>query len=245
MIGKNYSPGCQSIKFVNVTIMIWQEEKTFTVPDDIVDLSFRINCKCLPLEHAHALSHALHQALPWLKDEGRAGVHLIHGAESGNGWFRPEDTENEVLQLSHRTRMLLRLPKERLDDARELTGMTLDVVGYPIEVAESTVRALSTTTILFARYIVANEDESEEIFISSVVERIEKMGIPVRKLLCGRTHTLNFPDRKVFTRSLLVADLKTEQSVKLQQQGLGDGRKHGCGLFIPHKGIDPVVSMDE
>ena len=225
--------------------MIWQEEKPYAVPEDIVDLSFKINCKCLPLEHAHALSHALHQALPWLNDEDKAGVHLIHGAESGNGWIRPEDTRNEVLQLSRRTRMTLRLPSERLDDARELTGMNLDIEGYPIEVAEGSVRALSSSTILFSRYIVADEAEAEEDFVSSVVERIEAMEIPVRKLLCGKTHTLNFPDRQVFTRSLLIAELKTEQSIKLQQEGLGEGRKHGCGLFIPHKGIAPVGSVEE
>lgn len=225
--------------------MVWQEEKPYVVPDDIVDLSFRINCRCLPLEHAHALSHALYQALPWLKDEEKAGIHLIHGAESGNGWIRPDDPENELLQLSRRTRMMLRLPKERLEDARKLTGMNLDIEGHPLEVADSTVRPLSLSTILFARYIVADKAESEEIFESSVVERIEELGIPVRKLLCGLTHTLNFPDRQVFTRSLLIAELKTEQSIKLQQEGLGEGRRHGCGLFIPHKGIAPVGSVEE
>lgn len=224
--------------------MIWQEENPYVVPDDIVDLSFRINCKRLPLEHAYALSHALHQALPWLNDEERAGVHLIHGAESGNGWMRPEDPDNEVLQLSRRTRMMLRLPKKRLDDARKLTGATLDIGGYSLEIAESSVRPLSTSTILFARYIITDESESEQEFTSVIVANIEEMGIPVRKLLCGRTNILNFPDRKIFTRSLLIADLKMEQSVKLQQKGLGEGRKHGCGLFIPHKGIAPVVSME-
>lgn len=225
--------------------MVWQEEKPFVLSDDIVDLSFRIKCKCLPLEHAHALSDALHQALPWLKEESRAGIHLIHGAESGNGWMRPEDPENEVLLLSRRIRMMLRLPKCRLDAARKLVGVTLDIDGYPLEISESTIRPLSTSTILFARYVVANENESEEDFISSVVSRMEEMGIPVRKLLCGRTHTLNFPDRKVFTRSFLIAELKKAQSVKLQQEGLGEGRKFGCGLFIPHKGIAPVDSMEE
>ena len=94
--------------------MFWQEktpDKPYRVPDDIVDLAFRIDCRCLPLEHAHALSVALHEALPWLEDESRAGIHLIHGAESGNGWMRPEDPQSEVLYVSRRTRMTLRLPK--------------------------------------------------------------------------------------------------------------------------------------
>ena len=224
--------------------MVWQEEKSFVVPDDIIDLSFRINCKCLPLEHAHALSHALHQALPWLDEDDRVGIHLIHGAESGNGWMRPEDPENEVLLLSRRTKMTLRLPKDRLDEARQLTGVTLDIDGYPLEVSDSSVRELSTSAILFARYVIANENESEQDFTASVIGQIEENGIPVRKLLCGRTHVLSFSGRRVFTRSLMIADLEKEQSVKLQKVGLGEGRKYGCGLFIPHKGIDPVGSAE-
>jgi len=70
----------------------WEEDKTkdaaFVVPDDVVDVAFRIRARSLPLDHAHALSEALHAALPWLTEDPAAGVHLIHGAESGNGWYR-------------------------------------------------------------------------------------------------------------------------------------------------------------
>jgi len=54
-----------------------------------------------------------------------------------------------------------------------------------------------------------------------------------------------FPDGSIFTRSLMVADLEPEQSVRLQQIGLGEGRTIGCGLFIPHKGIKAVKETDE
>lgn len=121
------------------------------------------------------MSHALHQALPWLGDDDRVGIHLIHGAESGNGWMRPEDPDNEVLLLSRRTKMTLRLPKDRLDEARQLTGVTLDIDGYPLEVSDSSVRKLSTSAILFARYVIANENESEQDFTASVIGKIEEM----------------------------------------------------------------------
>ena len=77
--------------------MYWSDddrkEPVFQVPDDIVDVSFAIKCPTIPLDHAHALSAELLEALPWLREERGAGVHLIHGAASGNGWFRPEDAE--------------------------------------------------------------------------------------------------------------------------------------------------------
>jgi len=64
-------------------------------------------------------------------------------------------------------------------------------------------------------------------------------------MLCGITHTLNFPDGPVFTRGLMVADLLPEHTIWPQQAGLGEGRKIGCGLFIPHTGIKSVKQCGE
>jgi hypothetical protein len=33
--------------------------------------------------------------------------------------------------------------------------------------------------------------------------------------------------------------------VRLQKQGIGESRNLGCGIFIPHKGIDAVYSVQE
>ncbi len=77
--------------------MFWQDQEDkkqkFVVPDNVVDLSFKVQCKQLPLDHAHALSQTIQQALPWFAEEPQAGIHLIHGAESGNGWIRPQDPD--------------------------------------------------------------------------------------------------------------------------------------------------------
>ena len=215
--------------------MYWNDDTDkkagFAVPDDVVDVAFRIACPTLPLDHAHALSSALLQVLPWLEEEAYAGIHLIHGAASGNGWFRPEDTENELLHLSKRTRMRLRVPRERLQDAQALSGQSLDIEGHPLEVGKSEVSLLSSL------------DETQ--FLQAVAEQLEALDIPCRKMLGGITHTMKFPDGALFTRSLMVADLEPEQSVRLQQVGLGEGRVIGCGLFLPHKGINPVKEPED
>ena len=228
--------------------MYWNDEKEgskeFAVPDDVFDLAYRIGCPTLPLDHAHALSSALLKALPWLADEECAGVHLIHGAASGNGWFRPEDTENELLHLSRRTRMRLRIPKNRLEDARALTGQTLDIAGHSLEIGKSDVFKLSSLPTLFSRYVISDADLDEMQFLEEVEKQLKDIDIPSRKMLGGIVHTLHFPDGPVFTRSLMVAGLEAEQSVRLQQLGLGEGRARGCGLFLPHKGIEPVKKPD-
>jgi CRISPR-associated protein Cas6 len=228
--------------------MFWEEQKSdkpYQAPDDIVDLVYKINCKCLPLEHAKALSMAIHKALPWIADEEKAGIHLIHGAESGNGWMRPEDPANELLYLSRRTRMTLRLPKERLQDASELSGQKLNIEDHELEVGDSTVKTLSTQSTLFSRYVVSMDTESEDDFLARVYAELQQMDIKVSKLLCGKTHILQGHYGDIFTRSVMLAELKPEESVRVQQRGIGEGRKMGCGLFIPHKGIAPVKGAED
>ena len=229
--------------------MFWTEENDAaaqsSVPDDVVDLAFAINCPTLPVDHAWALSQRLHEALPWLDEEQQAGIHLIHGAASGNGWYRPEESANALLHLSRRARLRLRLPRSRLDDARELTGSTLDISGHLLQVGASEEHPLNPLPTLFSRYVITRQAVGEEVFLQQALEHLMKLDIDCRKLLCGITHTLGFPEGPVFTRSLMVAELTPEHSVRLQQAGLGEGRKVGCGLFIPHKGIKPVKQDSE
>ncbi|MBI5040586.1 MAG: type I-MYXAN CRISPR-associated protein Cas6/Cmx6 [Gammaproteobacteria bacterium] len=225
--------------------MFWNEDKAedkgYKVPDDVVDLSFAIACKMLPLDHAYALSQALQAALPWYADEAAAGLHLIHGAESGNGWYRPQDAAGAVLHLSRRTRMMLRVPKHRIDAARTLEGMALEVAGHRVEVGESVIKPLSAMSTLFARHVVmADADLNEAAFLDQVVTEMRSLGIRVNKILCGRAHDLNTPEGPIHTQSVMIADLEPEPAVVLQQKGIGPGRKMGCGLFLAHKGIKPV-----
>ena len=229
--------------------MYWNEDKEqqpeFVVPDDVVDLAFKFSGPTLPLDHAHALSTELLSALPWLDEEVHAGVHLIHGAASGNGWYRPEDPSTELLHLSRRCRMRLRVPSHRLDDARELTGNTLDVAGHAIKVGEATVYKLTSLSTLFARYVITDAAVDEGEFLEQAAEQLQDLDISARKMLGGIAHSMQFPDGPVHTRSLMVAELEPEQSVRLQQIGLGPGRTFGCGLFLPHKGIKPVKQDNE
>lgn len=222
--------------------MYWtdnQPDETITIPDDVVDAVFAISCRCLPVDHAHALRQALQTALPWLADEQAAGIHPIHGAESGNGWMRP-DRPDDLLYLSRRTKLALRLPKHRIEDAARLNGVTLDVAGHPLEVAGSTVRALSTITTIYARYVALDAGADEEEFLSAAVERLRELGIKPKKMLCGIEKRIITPEGDIHTRSLMLADLSVEESIRLQQQGLGPLRQLGCGLFVPHKDIDEV-----
>ncbi len=221
--------------------MLWQEEEVNKqIPNSVVDLAFDIKCPCLPVDHAYALSQAIQQALPWFEQEQLAGLHLIYGPEFGNGWNRP-DKPDDLLFLSRRIKLILRLPKHRIAAAQELSGMTLDIEGYSLKLGSAKEKNLIHMPVLLARHILANPDQDEESFITEIVAQIETtLGIKCRKVLCGKTHQLKWPTGNLFTRRLMIADLKPEESLLLQEQGLGEGRKMGCGLFVPHKDIKAV-----
>ncbi|MGM0553998.1 MAG: type I-MYXAN CRISPR-associated protein Cas6/Cmx6 [Pseudomonadota bacterium] len=214
-----------------------------TQADDVVDLAFRVQCRELPLDHAHGLSQMVCAALPWLRDEAYAGIHLIHGAESGNGWSRPDASDGGVIQLSRRARLRLRMPRARLEDARQLEGQRLDLGPVALELGALSVLPLRAQPALMARYVVARPDQDETGFLQDMAEALRALDVPVSKLLCGRSHELQTPDGTLFTRRLLVADLDPGSSLRLQREGLGPGRLLGCGLFNGHKDVAPVHSV--
>ena len=222
--------------------MFWKEQEvpTYEVSDDVVDLSFRMRSTVLPLDHAYSLSEAVSARLPWIRAEPGTGIHPIHGAESGNGWERPSDPETDVLHLSKRTRLRLRLPKARVAEARALSGATLDVAGFAVAVGAASVRLLEPATTVFARHVASRDLSTEEAFLNWAAEQLEAVGASVRKLVCGRAHELRTPDNLLSLRSLMLADLTREESIRVQQAGLGDYRSLGCGIFVPCKGINPV-----
>ena len=222
--------------------MLWEEDvdvENFSPTHDMLDLAFTIQCRCLPWDHAYLLSQAIHQVLPWFAEEEDAGLHLIRGAESGNGWQRT-DEPGGIIYLSRRAKLVLRLPRSRIPQAQVLTGLSLQLAEYELLIGKLTEKPLSAHEVMFAHYVTAPEQQSEETFIEDCLLQLRQLNIRCRKMLCGKTTVFSTPSGKLFTRSLMIADLLPEDAVKLQQKGLGEKRKMGCGLFVPHKGIRPV-----
>ena len=59
-------------------------------------------------------------------------------------------------------------------------------------------------------------------------------------MMCGKETHVSIGDSVVTTRSLMIADLSSADSILLQQRGLGSHRWMGCGIFLPHKDINEI-----
>ena len=221
--------------------MFWTEDEEIEVkpkiPEDVVDLAFSMKSGSLPVDHAQILSDAIAQIIPWFKTEPQCALHLIHGAHSGNGWERPEG-EDDLVYPSKRTKLVIRVPKHKIDEARGLENTILTLSDtLSIELTDSKIKPISITTALYSRYVVANDDETEEEFLKKCVEGIQQIGVKFKKILAGRSHYLHIDGQKRLTRSVFVADLKYDDAFRLQENGIGKFQPFGCGVFIPHKTI--------
>lgn len=222
--------------------MHWVEEKddeNAPIPDAVVDLAFSIRCRALPVDHAYDLYAALAPLLPWLEHEPLAGIHPLHVAETAHGWVRPQKPE-ELLHLSRRTKLVLRLPAERVAEARTLEGRHLRVGRHGMILCEATQLRLSRSRSLFSRRVVIGDEESEEAFVQRLLEEMRAIGVRPKKILPGLAHTLRTPQQCLCTRLLSVEDLTLNESFALQMRGLGGYRHLGCGIFIPHKPLSAV-----
>ena len=226
----------------------WEEdekEQTITIPDDVVDLSFRIHCKALPVDHGWALSQAVLQQLPWLSKEPLAALHQILVAESGNGWLSP-DSGDALLYPSRRTRLTLRLPKQRVDEAiAALDGTTLEMEPAPMTLSKPETQKLSKLTTLYTRFAIFAAGESEEQFLNRIRQELAAREIYPRKMVCGRKNLIKIETETITTHSLMMADLTPGEALQLQQKGLNEGKDFGCGLFLPHKTVENRLQEQE
>ena len=221
--------------------MYWEDttqEPRYKVPEDIIDLSFRTHCRCLPANYAASLEAALVALLPWLGDEPLAGIYMVYGAESGNGWIR-QSGDDALVHLSARARLNLRLPRARIRQAAQLEGRNLDILGYRCGIGKSKTRLLSTHGTLFTRHLPSAVGD-EEAFLENAARMLGELGIKPLKMLAGLSRVIDTPRQKIETRSLMVDGLKPQESVLLQQRGLGKWRTLGCGIFLPHKSISAI-----
>jgi len=228
--------------------MFWQEDEDKTLPyeapEDIIDISFNIICKQLPIDHAWELREQIRQVLPWFEDCKTAGIHHIHVAESNNGWMRPDD-ENAVLYPSRRTRMYLRIPSDRQAETEQLSKKEISIAGIPLGFGKSKIKKLTNTSIIYSRHVMSSKDETEDEFLIRNAEEIKQLtGVSVKKMMSGKNHIIKTPNGDLHTRHLMIADLDTDPSIQIQQVGLGEERQLGCGIFLPHKGIKSLTSNE-
>lgn len=204
---------------------------------ECVDVHFALSGRAVPLDYADALWQALRARLPWLEDEPLVGIHPLAGLSPGDAcWY-----------LSRRSQLRLRLPRARAGQAESLTGDELALGGETLCIGAASRRELLAMPVLYAKFVAFGAPSgtamTEEAFHAHCRRELAAMGMHPR-MICGKAQTLRTAGGSVSGFSLMLLDLDTEQNLRLQARGLGGERKRGCGIFVPHKSIAAVATLE-
>lgn len=196
--------------------------------DDIVDLQFTLSGRALPAEYPELLWQALLMALPWLDQERDVGVHPVSGVSQGDGeWY-----------LSRRSHLTLRLARRSADAAAVLAGTRLVLAGHEVVLGRPVLRPLADTPVIYAKFVAMGPAGaapiSEADFHAACQAEFGRFGIRP-KMICGKAQRMKTSGGLLSGFSLMLYELESEMNLRLQYEGLGIGRRHGCGIFIPHK----------
>jgi len=211
--------------------------------EQFVDLQFSLQGYAVPLEYVDALWAEVRSILPWMEGDPLAGMHLLSGLSPGNGeWY-----------LSRRSRLALRLARQQADTASgALSGANLQLGANKIEIGAANVRELTHTSVLYARFVtfssispasLANEPVSEVDFLTICQQQLAALDMAPR-LICGKSQRAQTSAGTLNGFSLMLVGLGADATLKIQRHGLGDERKRGCGIFVPHKSMASVGTLE-
>lgn len=203
-------------------------------PATMVDAVFAIEGRSLPRDHRLALAEALDGVAPWLRELPSAGLHPVNLVAGGG----------DPALLSHRARLILRVPRDRVAALQALPGRTLDVGGHRVTLGALHVRELLPHNTLFAHFVAADGaaggGADEAAFLDAVDAELGALGAACRRVSGRRQHIRSGGDEPLVGFSLMLHGLAAADSLRVLEAGVGHHRRLGCGLFVPHRSAAAV-----
>lgn len=208
-----------------------------------IDLQFQLTGDYLPADHGFHLYSAISDVVPALHGNDRIGVHMVNGRLTGD----------RRISLTARSRLGIRIPLELIPAALPLAGQSLQVGPYRIQVGVPRTSSLQHRSRLYSRLVVIKGFMEPEPFLDACRRQLAKLEIRGSPSLVlsprfagvGQNdennspwlrRTLNIHGREIVGFAVLVEELTAEESIRLQDRGIGGRRRFGCGLFLPARG---------
>lgn len=189
----------------------------------MVDLVFELGGESPSASYPFSLWEELKRLAPLLAEQTDVGMLPLR---------LPGDAG---MLLPRRTKLAIRLPEEIADQVAELlAGQLLIVEGRRLLLGKAKKRPIQHYPTIHAPIVAGVSDEVR--FMADIAAQLKELGV-TGNLICGRHHILSSDKQRIEGYSLVIHDLKSDASLKLQYAGLGDFRKFGCGVFIPYKVI--------
>lgn len=189
-----------------------------------VDLLFPVQGGTVPLDHGYLLFSALSARLPQLHERRDVGVFHLRGAHA----------DQELLHLTP-GKLRLRCPAEAIPGLLPLAGDQVQLGGRSLMLGAPMVRALEPVPHLSARLVTFKHALEEGSFRTAAGQFLEALLGKAVPFQVGRRRVVTVAGKTIVGFGLEVSGLQPEDSLVLQEKGLGGRRHMGCGLFLPHR----------
>jgi CRISPR-associated protein Cas6 len=190
----------------------------------IVDLAFPIQGESIPADHGYLLYAALSTLQPAFHGASWLGVHPIKGLASGANFRLPPGSK-----------LRLRLPANQVPCAVSLIGQTLSLGACQIRLGAPELSVLRPAAGLYSRLVVIKGFLDPEPYRLALQRQIDALGAQCRAAV-GPRRTLRVKDRIIVGFAVSLSELSAEESIDVQERGLGGRRHMGCGVFAPFRG---------
>jgi len=210
----------------------------------IVDVSFPVRGSVIPADHGYLLFSALCSIIAPIHTVEDIGVHPIAGRLA----------RDRSLSLTNRSHLTIRVDSRHIGNILPLAGKTLYLGDHKLRVDVPRVHPLLAAPRLYSRLVVIKGFMEPESFLNAARRQLGELKIDGRPRLVEQPHvasaniekrsgshsaflrrTICIKGKEIVGFALRVEDLTAEESILLQEEGLGGRRHLGCGILIPDR----------
>ena len=204
--------------------------------NNIVNLWFPVRGEYLYADQNHRLLASLSKQCPAIHEINNLSINTIAGIPDKQG----------KIALTRSSKLLIRLPVEAIAQVYSLAGQTLVIGSYAIKLGNLELQTLQPVDKLQARLVTIKGYTEPQSFLEAAQRQLEaleidgRIGIPANDQGEPKRLTLkiNKAEQKrsytIIGFGVVVDNLSSEDSIKLQAYGLGGKRRMGCGVFYPN-----------
>lgn len=200
-----------------------------------VDLKFTITGTQLPVDHGYQLFAAISKKIPTIH-ETPVAIHPINGILLGN----------RQLELNQNSHLTFRLDHTQINLLLPLAGKTLMIDNHKMNVGIPQISLLTPHDTCRSRLVIIKGFLEAESFLLAVKRQLFEREIEAEASLIKRTRitpdcdpyirrTMSIKGAEIVGYAIEVSKLSPEDSLKLQEKGIGGKQHMGCGIFKPSK----------
>ncbi len=217
----------------------------------ITELSFRLRGTPLPQDHGYPLYRAVASIVPWLAEPAQIDLAIVPIQGSAHGGF---------VHLTSVSRLAFRLNADDSERLLPLADQSLVVGAAVLRLGRPTEYRLRPVPGLASQFVAAEHHRySDQVleWLKAEFLALDIRAVPTLRPRRGRKgadpaesggrsfdcpyerHIRHIDDRAVVGWEVQVYGLTPAESFRLQERGVGPGRRYGCGVFMAVEGQRP------